>query len=167
LILKILSRYHLRMKPIALTFAILFLSGCGLYWNYFGPELQLYDGPKRQVQEVATIDQGIGCWTCVRLITSSDQKDSIYTLSPEAEASVTSQPNKISLLPGQYEVSILYRGPKNSRGQWTGKVDLRAGHTYRVLNDYSSGLFSGSGYPTAFVWMEDADTGDVVLGKKP
>ncbi len=60
---------------------ILLLSGCGLYWNQFGPELHLYDGPKREAHEVATIDQGAGCYTCVKYIRRFDQKDPTYTHS--------------------------------------------------------------------------------------
>jgi hypothetical protein len=42
----------------------------------------------------------------------------------------------------------------------TGYVDLQRGHTYQVLND----IFAD--FNKAFVWMEDADTGEVLLGEK-
>ncbi len=50
-------------------------------------------------------------------------------------------------------------GFSNAAGS-TGYVDLQPGHTYQVLIDISSV------FDKAFVWMEDADTGDVLLGEK-
>lgn len=138
---------------------ILFLSGCGLYWNQFGPELQLYDGPKREAHEVATIDQGAGCYTCVESIKRFDQEIPIYTASSpgwEPLGSGLNRPNKIIVLPGKYLVTL---GFSNAAGS-TGYVDLQPGHTYLVLN----GVFSAS--DKAFVWMEDAETGEVLLGTK-
>ncbi len=138
---------------------ILLLSGCGLYWDQFGPDLHLYDGPKREAHEVATIDQGAGCYTCVEFIRRFDQKDPIYTVSLpgwEPVGSGLNQPNKIIVLPGKYLVTL---GFSNAPGS-TGYVDLQPGHTYQVLNDFSSD------FDKAFVWMEDVETGDVLLGKK-
>ena len=138
---------------------ILLLSGCGLYWNQFGPELHLYDGPKREAHEVATIDQGAGCYTCVKYIRRFDQKDPTYTVPPpgwEPAGSGLNRPNKISVLPGKYLVTLSYETAAES----TGYVDLQPGHTYQVLND----IFTD--FNKAFVWMEDADTGEVLLGEK-
>ncbi len=138
---------------------ILFLSGCGLYWNQFGPELQLYDGPAREAHEVATIDQGARCYTCVESIRRFDQKDPIYTVSPpgwEPAGSGLNRPNKIIVLPGKYVVTLSFSDAVGS----TGYVELQPGHTYQVLNDISSD------FSKTFVWMEDADTGEVLLGEK-
>ena len=138
---------------------IVLLSGCGLYWNQFGPELHLYDGPKREAHEVATIDQGAGCYTCVEYIRRFDQKDPTYTVSSpgwEPVGSGLNRPNKIIVLPGKYLITL---GFSNEAGS-TGYVDLQPGHTYQVLIDISSV------FDKAFVWMEDADTGDVLLGEK-
>ena len=135
------------------------LPGCGLYWNEFGPELHLYDGPKREGHEVATIDQGAGCYTCVESIRRFDQKDPIYTVSPQGWEPVGSgltRPNKIIVSPGKYYVTLAFGDAPRS----TGYVELQPGHTYQVLND----IFSGS--EKAFVWMEDADTGEILLGEK-
>ncbi len=137
---------------------ILLLSGCGLYWNQFGPELHLYDGP-REAHEVATIDQGARCYTCVEFIRRFDQKDPIYTVSSPGWEPVGSgliRPNKIIVLPGKYLVTLSF---SNAAGS-TGYVDLQPGHTYQVLNDFSSD------FDKAFVWMEDAETGEVLLGTK-
>ena len=138
---------------------ILLLSGCALYWNQFGPEVHLYDGSKREAHEVATIDQGAGCYTCVEFIRRFDQKDPIYTVSSPGWEPVGSgliRPNKIIVLPGKYLVTLSF---SNAAGS-TGYVDLQPGHTYQVLNDFSSD------FDKAFVWMEDADTGEVLLGEK-
>lgn len=138
---------------------IMFLSGCSLYWNQFGPEVRLYDGPTREAHEVATIDQGAGCYTCVKSIRRFDQKDPIYTVSPqgwEPAGSGLNRPNKIIVLPGKYVVTLSFSGAAGS----TGYVDLQPGHTYQVLNN----IFSG--FNKAFVWMQDADTGEVLLGEK-
>ena len=138
---------------------ILLLSGCGLYWNQFGPELHLYDGPKREAHEVATIDQGARCYSCVESIRRFDQKDPIYTVSlPEWEpaGSGLNRPNKIIVLPGKYEVTLSFSDATGS----TGYVDLQPGRTYQVLNDISSD------FNKSFVWMKDADTGEVLLGRK-
>ncbi len=138
---------------------ILLLSGCGLYWNQFGPELHLYDGPKREAHEVATIDQGARCYTCVKIIRRFDQEDPIYTVSApgwEPAGSGLNRPNKIAVLPGKYLVTLSF---SNAAGS-TGYVDLLPGHTYQVLNDISSD------FDKASVWMEDAETGEVLLGEK-
>jgi hypothetical protein len=138
---------------------ILLLSGCGLYWNQFGPELHLYDGPKREAHEVATIDQGARCYTCVKIIRRFDQEDPIYTVSApgwEPAGSGLNRPNKIAVLPGKYLVTLSF---SNAAGS-TGYVDLLPGHTYQVLNEISSD------FDRASVWMEDAETGEVLLGEK-
>ncbi len=138
---------------------ILLLSGCGLYWDQFGPDLHLYDGPKREAHEVATIDQGAGCYTCVTYIRHSDEKDPTYTVSPpgwEPVGSGLNRPNKIIVLPGKYLVTLSYETAAES----TGYVDLQPGHTYQVLNE----IFTD--FNKAFVWMEDAETGEVLLGEK-
>lgn len=137
---------------------ILLLSGCGLYWNQFGPEVHLYDGPKREATEVAIIDQGSGCYTCLESITRSDQEDPIYTVSPqgwEPAGSGLNRPNKIIVLPGKYLVTLRFSGAGGS----TGYVDLQPGHTYQVLNHFFP-------HNKTFLWMEDADTGEVLLGTK-
>ena len=138
---------------------ILLLSGCGLYWNQFGPELHLYDGPKREAHEVATIDQGARCYTCVKIIRRFDQEDPIYTVPApgwEPAGSGLNRPNKIAVLPGKYLVTLSF---SNAAGS-TGYVDLLPGHTYQVLNEISSD------FDRASVWMEDAKTGEVLLGEK-
>lgn len=146
-------------RPAFFLAVILNLSGCGLYWDQLGPELHLYDGPKRDVHAVAILDQGAGCYTCVETIRRFDQKDPIYTVSPpgwEPAGSGLNRPNKIIVLPGRYVVTLGFGDAPRS----TGDVDLQPGHTYRVLND----IFSGS--DKTFVWMEDAETGEVLLGGK-
>lgn len=137
----------------------LLLPGCGLYWNQFGPELHLYDGPTREAHEVATIDQGSGCYTCVESIRRFDQEDPAYTVTQagwEPAGSVLSRPNKIIVLPGRYEVALSFSDAIGS----TGYVDLQSGHSYQVRKDFSSD------FSKAFVWMEDAETGEVLLGEK-
>lgn len=150
--------------------AVSLLAGCGLYWDQFGPELQLYDGPKRGAHEIATIDQGAGCYTCVQSIRRFDQKDPIYVVSQpgwEPAGSGLNRPNKFMLLPGKYLVTLSYSHAKES----TGYVDLQAGHVYLVLNDIFSdfeirGVERVQPPDKAFVWMEDANTGEILLGEK-
>lgn len=137
----------------------LLLSGCALYWDQFGSELHLYNGPKRGAHEVATIDQGTGCYTCVQSIWRFDQTDPIYTVSPpgwEPAGSGLNRPNKIFVLPGKYLVTLSFSNAAAS----TGYVELQPGHIYQVLND----IYSDSN--KTFVWMQDADTGEVLLGEK-
>lgn len=139
--------------------AILLLPACAVYWDEFGPELHLYDGPKRKADEVAVIDQGAGCYTCVESIRRFDEEKPIYTVSSpgwEPVGSGLDRPNKIIVLPGRYLVVLRF---SNADGP-TGYVNFQAGHTYQVLND----IFSGA--DKALVWMEDADTGEVLLGEK-
>ena len=148
------------MKPIPLIFAILFLSGCEIYRNHLGPEIRLYEGAKREDHEVAIIDQGSTCATCVQMIERIDQTDKIlspiYKLSyePNFWGDSVGAPNKFKVLPGQYKMTIgVLEGRTGPR--WTGYVDLKPGHTYHVLHDN----FGQGG-----IWMEDADTGEVLLG---
>ena len=139
---------------------ILLLSGCGLYWNQLGSELHLYDGP-REAHEVATIDQGLGCSDCVQTIWRFDQDDPVYVISPPRYRPAGSQfdrPNKFIVLPGKYLVTLSFTNAAGS----TGYVDLQPGHTYEVLNR----IFTGFTSTKTFVWMEDAETGEVVLGSK-
>lgn len=148
------------LRLLAFLGGILLLSSCALYWNQFGPELHLYDGPKRKADEVATIDQGVGCYTCVESIRRSDQKDPLYAVSTpgwEPVGSGLNRPNKIFLPPGKYLITLRFGIAAGS----TGHVELQPGHTYQVLNDMSSDFVD-----KAFVWMEDSETGKVLLGEK-
>jgi len=148
-----------RFRPTFSLLATLLLSGCGLYWDQFGPEVRLYDGPERGAREVATIDQGAGCYTCVESIRRFEEKDPIYSVNPpgwEPVGSGLNRPNKIIVLAGKYLVTLRYTNAADS----TGYVDLKPGHTYRVLND----TFSDS--DKSVVWMEDAESGEVLLGGK-
>ena len=147
-----------------LILATLCVSGCGLYWNHAGPELSAYDGTPRPENEVAIIDQGAGCWSCVTWINSESKK--IYS-APSGAANTFDFPNKIMLLPGTYYISLRHRGRKSTTALAVGEVNLLAGRTYNVEEDTCFPIFCWShpGY-TSFVWMEDADTGEVVLGKR-
>jgi hypothetical protein len=90
----------------------------------------------------------------VEIIRRFDQKAPVYVISPPRYRPAGSQfdrPNKFIVLPGKYEVTLRYGS--------TGDVDLQPGHTYRVQYDFWD-------LNTAYLWMEDAETGEVVLGRK-
>ena len=135
------------------------LSACALYWDQFGPEVHLYEGPKRDASEVAVIDQGAGCYTCVASIKRLDQKDPLYAASDpgwEPAGSGLNRPNKIFVLPGKYLVTLHFTDAPET----IGTVDLQPGHTYLVQND----VFTDG--QKASVWMEDGDSGTIILGEK-
>lgn len=135
------------------------LPGCGFYWNLFGPELHLYDGPKREAHDMATIVQGAGCYTCVESISRQDEKIPIYAANAaqwEPVGSGLNHPKKIVVPPGRYRVTL----STDDAARSSGYVDLLPGHSYRVQNDILSDFHK------AFVWMEDEGTGEVVLGEK-
>jgi len=159
------KRYNFTMLRKSFYLAAFLLSGCGVYWNHWGPELELYEGATRTNQELATIDQGSGCWGCVKTIKRIGEEYPIYT-PPANEPWALNYPNKLKLLPGEYEIAISARSRKSTTASYTGRVNLKSGHTYHVLKDVCFGLcFTVPSY-TTFVWIEDSATGEVLLGTK-
>lgn len=135
------------------------LVGCSFYWDQFGPELRLYDGPTREPSEVATIIQAVGCYTCIQSISRIDEKEPLYSMPPagwEPVGSGIERPKKIFVLPGRYVVALNASDVSNS----SGNVDLLAGHVYQVKNDILSN------FNKEFVWMEDEGSGEVLLGER-
>ena len=162
-------------------FAILsLLSGCELYRNHLGSELDLYNGLRRENHEVAIIDQGSRCSNCVKRIKRVDQEHPIYIIhdgfplyrysGDEPRLIRSRYLNKLKLLPGRYEITIGKPREYSGAPRWSGSVDLEPGHYYHVLT--ASGCYpnctftSGRTKEDRRVWMEDAETGEVLLGNK-
>jgi hypothetical protein len=142
---------------------VFLLTGCGLHWNYAGPEVDLYDGPTLNDEDVAIIDQGLGCWRCVTWIRYAGKTEKIYEIPKNKGATTFDYPNKIRLLPGLYEMRISYRGRKSTLAVHAGSVDLQPGRIYLVRNDTCILLCLRY---RSFVWMEDADNGEILLGRR-
>lgn len=158
------------MQKFVALFGILLLSACGLYWTYAGPEVDAYDGPRRDDQDVASIDQEVSCIfeSCVVLV----RKGELILFSIENHsAQGFDTPNKIRLLPGEYQIRLEYKyeyrtsafGELGSkRTSAFGEVSLSPGRTYNVVTDECT-TCGVSAKP--FVWMEEAGSGEVVLGE--
>ncbi len=147
---------------LLLACGVFLLSGCGLSWNYAGSEIDLYDGTTRSDDDVAIIDQGLGCWSCVTLIRYAGKTEAIYK-KPKEGADTFDYPNKFKLLAGLYEIRIEYRGRKSTLAVHAGSVDLQPGRIYLVRNDTCILLCLRY---RSFVWMEDAENGEILLGRR-
>jgi len=151
-----------------LILAALLLTGCGVYWNHAGPEVDAYEGPRLSDQEVAIIDHARGCFHCVELIRNAETGDVIYD-KDDGNSEFYLGANKIRLRPGRYFFSINEREYKSKPDSAEGYVDLIAGRTYSVDAESCIGFpcfWSSKPDYTTFVWMEDTVTGEVVLGER-
>lgn len=150
------------MKHAAYLIAALLLSACQPTYT-----LELYDGPQREDEHVATIDPLPGCLHCVYSIRLTGKQNNIYTYPvKESPFDTPTPPSKFRVPPGRYEVYIWAVRGKSAGASWVGEVDLEPGHTYRVKSD-TCVLFCWGTYNAlwqTWVWMEEAAAGDVLLG---
>lgn len=150
------------MKHAAFLIAALLLSACQPTYT-----LELYDGPQREDEHVATIDPLPGCFHCVYSIRLTGKQNNIYTYPvKESPFDTPTPPSKFRVPPGRYEVYIWAVRGKSAGASWVGEVDLEPGHTYRVKSD-TCVLFCWGTYNAlwqTWVWMEEAAAGDVLLG---
>ncbi len=150
------------MKHAAYLIAALLLSACQPTYT-----LELYDGPQREDEHVATIDPLPGCLHCVYSIRLTGKQNNIYTYPTREDPFETlAVPKKFRVPPGRYEVYIWAVRGKSAGASWVGAVDLEPGHTYRVKSD-TCVLFCWGTYNAlwqTWVWMEEAAAGDVLLG---
>lgn len=151
------------MKHAAYLIAALLLSACQPTYT-----LELYDGPQREDEHVATIvTLRWECFNCVGWIRLTGKQNNIYTYPTREDPFETlAVPKKFRVPPGRYEVYIWAVRGKSAGASWVGEVDLEPGHTYRVKSD-TCVLFCWGTYNAlwqTWVWMEEAAAGDVLLG---
>jgi len=149
------------MRLLAIC-AVLVLTGCGTL------SIDLYEGPQRGDKELAVVIPDQGCWRCVIAIKHDGEEAPIYTASLETFA-VNDFPDKFRLLPGKYDFIIWHRVPGGGPVRAHGSVTLKPGHTYYVR--YGTELYASKGRYLrsrrfAVGWMEDAASGEVLLGEK-
>jgi len=129
-----------------------------------------YSGSASSDEQVATISKDWGCSLCVDQILAADGQ-LLYDVRRDGRK------DPFKLNPGIYLIRIAFQAPKIPRVSFQGTVDLKASHVYRVQNEtcfawgvLTGALFGGTcrgrhGY-TGTVWIEDAATGEVVVGEK-
>ncbi len=163
LIVKARGRESGTMKHAAFLIAALLLSACQPTYT-----LELYDGPQREDEHVATIvTLRWECFNCVFSIRLTGKQNNIYTYPTKEDPFDTPAiPVKFRLPPGRYEVSIAATLGKTAGAYWVGEVDLEPGHTYRVKSERCVLFCWGRYYVLnqTWVWMEEAVTDEVLLG---
>ena len=131
------------------------------------PELKLYDGPERADGELAIIREAhLGCvFHCIMSILSADG-EAFYTAFSNGSPNYRRTPEVYRLLPGVYKISLEHRARHIKTVSATRTVILRPGHTYYVRSNYCILFcFTVKSYSQT-VWMEDASTGEVLIGTK-
>ena len=99
------------VKHAAFLIAALLLSACQPTYT-----LELYDGPQREDEHVATIVPLRGCFHCVRWLQLTGKQNTIYTYPvKESPFDTPAVPEKFRVPPGRYEVYISARLGKNRR----------------------------------------------------
>jgi hypothetical protein len=149
---------------------VMLLAGCGVTWT----EVKGYDGPPLAIEKLAVIDNHPwGCVGCLRgLVRVEDgRRERILPL----DASVLSEYRRdykelglITLLPGEYQISGTHIPYKGSSASIAATVTLEAGHEYRFVSEWCSGIISLTkckGY-TSNIYFVDRTTGEVITGKK-
>ena len=145
------------------------LSGCGVYWNAHGPEVDAYELPALEDHEVAVIDHGLGCFDCVQRIISNDTGAVVFIADATDADPYIWGVNRIRLMPGSYNITLKYRAYKSNTRVHTSSATLIAGQTYYVRRASCLGivaLLSSCSEGTSYVWMEDGTTGEVIIGIK-
>jgi hypothetical protein len=133
-----------------LVVCIFALSSCG-YTNHH--IYKLYPGPVLPDSEVATLQFDSG----------------IFEVTIDGMKVKRSDYQEIKLKPGAHEihwgatflVSVLIDADGYDRDETTNTVQLKAGHTYTLHKDRTT----GHGYEM-YLWMTDDTTGEVVAGEK-
>ncbi len=118
--------------------------------------------------ELAIIyNRGFSCPFCIERIVDLNDDEDITGLMYDIDRHLSYDP--IKLRPGRYLIEGGRKPPKIPRASFSGEVTLRAGHTYRVVNDtcYTPcAIFTGRGDYTSTIWLEDTTTGEVIAGHK-
>ncbi len=137
--------------------ATMFLTGCAP-----GSTLDLFDGPQREDEVVATIVPMGGCKWCVKEIRPAAAQTPIYTF-PVREVFFFNPdvPGKFRVPPGRYKLTLYEPGGGGrDAAKWAGYVDLNYGHSYHVHRYFCILCWSD----VTWIWMEEAITGEVLLG---
>lgn len=127
------------MRALGFALLLLLAAGCGT--------TQIYDGPKKPLHEVAVLRTNAGEIAFVTTwIGQIDGKELVAAYS------------EFEVLPGRHSLRVLLKaGILGASRNFS--IDAKAGHTYRV-----KGIFSRS---SAYAWIEDESTGEIVAGEKP
>lgn len=150
----------LRMSGLAAACFIIFLAGCAR------PPFTNYEGLTYSDQQVAILKPEFGTYGSVRRIWREGDTPPIY----DYELSQVS-PREFKLTPGQYTITYVayaYNIPHVVRRD---TVELKAGHTYRVIEDHCyltsvGGTCMRHKPYTQTIWIEDKATGEVLAGEK-
>lgn len=162
----ILECYKKRFSVLLISI-LLSLSGCAL-----APGSTFEADPSRKYndQELAIIEANSRCRSCIQSIFDVKKGELIYDVSGFGPPYNfwTSIPNekyatKFRLMPGKYTLSLRYRGHDLIASVWEETVQLRKGNKYVV--DGTGCYFTPRSQ--SFVWLENKNNKDVVMGKKP
>ena len=128
-----------KVLSVVLVTVALLVSGCGT--------VQTYDGPKRAAHEVSVLKTNVGELTLdTTWIGQIDGKELVLAYSV------------VEIMPGRRSLRVNFKRGFIARSE-TVPLDARAGRTYRLKGELSSGKL--------YAWIEDESTGEVVAGVKP
>jgi len=152
------------LSKIVAVFVLILLSSCvSAFTNY--ESLTLSD------QQVAVIKENWGCSPCVARILSEDGKTWVYDKRRDGGTA------GFKLTPGIYIIEYSCESYKIEQVFRTDRVELKAGHTYRVkckacytphalVALIFGGVCRGPDYRIV-LWIEDETTREVVAGDRP
>jgi hypothetical protein len=149
------------MVRVVFLITSMLLSGCAGQ-----PTYDFYYGPQLTEKDVATIVPKRGCLHCVAWIRPDKQTDIYIYPAREGSFDTPEVPEKFSIPPGRYELNIRAHRGRTVGASWVGYVDLEPGHTYEVKSD-SCTIYCWGSYEVlrqTWVWIEDSDTSEVLLG---
>lgn len=145
----------------------LLLTGCTSFYTYEFKGPGTVGVPK---EDLAVIDNIGGCNWCLDFIHKRDEVIWDKEIDPREDClgnDLCTSPY-VLLQPGPYTVGFSYRARRTGKVFHQGDVDLQKGHTYRIVQESCVGLSSCKkkrmkGY-SVDVWLENAHTGDVLIG---
>ena len=130
---------------------MLSLLGCGNALTF-----KDYEGPVRPQDELAILVWSVGF---LPEVVSIDGKT-----NPQFTGELLyDHMHRAELLPGEHEIRISYRGRRRVWGA-EGVINFKAGHVYVTRADDCTWFCPHR--HLAAVWIDDRDTGEVVLGSK-
>jgi hypothetical protein len=154
-------------KKFLVWLVCLLLMGCTNLYTYEFHAPGTNGLPKK---ELSVIDNIGGCNWCLDFIWQRDEINWDKEIDPREECwqnDLCTSPY-ILLQPGLYTIGFSYRARKTGKIFHEGTVELQLGHTYQIVEESCIGFGSCDNKRmksyTADVWLEDIETGKVLVG---
>lgn len=141
----------MRAIPLLCLALLALAAGCATS-NGAGHAYKLYPGPERPVAELATLDiAGVDSITVDKLQVKRWDYGTVLLL-----------PGKHTVVMGKgFAFSVMVEPAMHGEFERSLEVDLAPGKVYKVMGDRTH----GHGY-RVYLWIEDAENGEVVAGEK-